>query len=196
MPREAYHHGNLASEAISLALELVETDSGQQLSVRSLANSLGVAHRALYNHFGSRDGLLASLSARGFEMLASTVADQPDPAGFIRRYVGFALSRPELYALMMRQRHTTINEHEQLRLAVDGMISASAKILAPHLTDGESIRRAVMHVWMLIHGGVALHLSGMLRTRSDDDFIAELLAIAGLADGETASSETRPLKPG
>jgi hypothetical protein len=127
--------------------------------------------------------LLVSLSARGFAMLASAVAGQTEPSAFVRNYADFALSRPELYAVMMRQSYAAFEQHEELRAAADKMIAASARVLAPGLVDGELVRRTVMRVWMLVHGGVALHSSGVLRARSDEDFITELLAIAGFANG-------------
>lgn len=179
--RKTYHHGNLADEAITLALDAIEQGGENKLSVRSLAESLGVAHRALYNHFDDRDGLLASISARGFDMLVTAVESRPTPTEFIRAYTSFALTRPGLYALMMKQSNASIDKYPQLRAAVDRMIEVSTNVLAASAGDRDSdlARRAVMCVWMLMHGGLALHAGGILRSRSDDQFVEELLAIAG-----------------
>lgn len=179
--RKTYHHGNLADAAVALALNAIELGGESKLSVRSLAESLGVAHRALYNHFGDRDGLLASVSANGFEMLTSAVESRATPADFIRAYADFALTRPGLYALMMQQSNASIDKHATLRSAVDKMIEVSSKTLAASSADsrGESTRRSVMRVWMLMHGGLVLHAGGILRSRSDSQFVDELLAIAG-----------------
>ncbi|MFN0045686.1 MAG: TetR/AcrR family transcriptional regulator [Sphingorhabdus sp.] len=183
-PRKTYHHGNLAADAVVLALDSIESGGESRLSVRALAESLGVAHRALYNHFGDRDGLLASLAAYGFDMLASAVAGQSSPFGFIRAYAEFAIARPELYALMMRQNYAAFASHGELREAADRMIAASSTLLASDVAEGDSegSRRAVMAIWMLVHGGVTLHTSGVLRARSDAEFIDELVAISGVAD--------------
>lgn len=179
--RKTYHHGNLADEAVILALNAIEQGGESKLSVRSLAESLGVAHRALYNHFGDRDGLLSSISASGFEMLTSAVTGRATPAEFIRAYADFALTRPGLYALMMKQSNASFHKHAVLRSAVDKMIDVSTKLLATSTADGDgnAARRSVMRVWMLMHGGLVLHTGGILRSRSDHEFVDELLAIAG-----------------
>lgn len=181
-PRKSYHHGDLASEAVALALELIESDAQNGLSLRGLAERLGVTHRALYNHFRDRDDLLAAVAATGFDLLTATLADRATPSEFIRAYAVFALSRPAVYALMMRQTYPSFESHAALRAAADRLIAASARILAADLTGEDAVRRAVMRVWMLVHGGVSLQASGVLRGRSTDAFIDELLVIAGLAE--------------
>lgn len=186
--RETYHHGGLKTAALDLAETLVEAEP--DFSLRALAEKLGVAHRALYNHFGDRAGLLAELSARGFEALAKAVGATQTPADFVRAYAGFALARPGLYALMMRQTYAGFEGVPVLRAAADRMIAASLAVLAPDAPDADSGRRAVMRLWMLVHGGLSLHASGALRTRTDAAFVAELLAIAGLGE---APASPQPL---
>jgi AcrR family transcriptional regulator len=188
-PREAYHHGQLRTAALDAAEALIEQDA--DISLRALAGGLGVAHRALYNHFGDRAGLLAALAARGFERLADAVAGAGSAEAFVRAYAGFALARPGLYALMMRQTYRAFETDPALRVAADRLISVALRVLAPGAPDADSGRRAVMRLWMLVHGGLALHAGGALRTRSDEDFVTELLAIAGLAP----ASPEPPVQP-
>jgi AcrR family transcriptional regulator len=190
VPRETYHHGGLKAAALEMAEGLIEAEP--DFSLRALAERLGVAHRALYNHFGDRGGLLAELSARGFDALARAVGATANPADFVRAYAGFALGRPRLYALMMQQTYAGFESVPALRAAADRMIAASLAVLAPDAPDADSGRRAVMRLWMLVHGGLSLHGSGALRTRTDAAFVAELLAIAGLAP---APPSPQPLWP-
>ena len=142
--RATYHHGDLAAAALDEALRLVEAVPAAQFSLRALAERLGVAHRALYNHFEAREDLLAATAARGFDHLADALADCSDPPAFLTTYAGFALAHPGLYAVMMA-------------------------------------RSYVLRMWMLVHGAIGLHRAGVLRLRSDGDFVAEVLRIAGLA---------------
>lgn len=180
--RETYHHLDLKAAALDLAEKLIESEP--EFSLRSLAVELGVAHRALYNHFQDRSGLLALLSAKGFCKLAAVVDVQTNTAEFVRAYASFALCQPQLYSLMMRQTYELFAKHTELRIAADRMIDAALAVLAPDRADDETGRRAVMRIWMLVHGGLALHAGGALRTRSDEAFISELLAIAGLVTGD------------
>lgn len=179
--RAAYHHGDLASAALDAALEMVAEDPAAGFSLRQLAERLGVAHRALYNHFDTRETLLAALAARGFERLAAVLAPAPDPAAFLAAYVRFALAQPGLYAVMTGRTHEQINAVPALRGAVDRVIAAALAALATPGADEETRRREVMRVWMLAHGAIGLQRAGMLRLRREDDFVDEVLHIAGLS---------------
>lgn len=47
------------------------------LSVRVLADEVGTTTRAIYSLFGSKDGLVASLGARTFDLLGAAVEALP-----------------------------------------------------------------------------------------------------------------------
>lgn len=179
--RATYHHGDLAEAALDEALRLIEADPPAQFSVRALAERLGVAHRALYNHFEAREDLLAATAARGFDHLAEALTACSDPQSFVTTYAGFALAQPGLYAVMMRRTYEQFENHPALRRAADRVIAVSLGVLATPGADEETRRREVMRLWMLVHGAIGLHRSGVLRLRSDSDFVAEILCIAGLA---------------
>jgi AcrR family transcriptional regulator len=186
--RAAYHHGDLAAAALDAALELVADDPTAAFSLRSLAERLGVAHRALYNHFDTREGLLAALAARGFDRLAAALAPAPDPAAFMVAYVRFALAEPGLYAVMTGRPYDQINAVPVLRAAVDRVIAVALATLATPGADEETRRREVMRVWMLAHGAIGLQRAGMLRMRSEEAFAEEVLKIAGLAQQQESQS--------
>jgi AcrR family transcriptional regulator len=108
MTKSAYHHGNLAPALIDAALKQVERGGAETLSLRDLAQSLGVSRAAPYRHFPDRDALLATVAARGFEDLVTLYeaalegpGDGPTrlrAAG--RAFYDFATKRPGLYRLM------------------------------------------------------------------------------------------------
>jgi AcrR family transcriptional regulator len=177
--RETYHHGDLREAAVDAALIHVETQTAQGVSLRAIATSLGVAHRALYNHFADKAGLLASVSARGFEALASDLESQETSTEFATAYLCFAFDRSNLYQLMMSQTYKTIAAHHELRTAADKVIALATKHFRQG-SDETSARRGVMRVWMILHGGLSLSMNGLLRPRNRDETIAEILAIADL----------------
>jgi AcrR family transcriptional regulator len=100
-PKQPYHHGQLSKAALDQALETVRHGGAQALSIRRLAETLGVAHRAIYNHYADRAALLRSVAARGFSELADHLAKADGRVGFIAAYCHFALTNPGLYDLMM-----------------------------------------------------------------------------------------------
>jgi AcrR family transcriptional regulator len=108
MAKSTYHHGNLAHALVEAALKLVEHGGAEAVSLRDLAQSLGVSRAAPYRHFADRDVLLATVAARGFEdlnALYETALAGPGngrarlrAAG--RAFFDFATGRPGLYRLM------------------------------------------------------------------------------------------------
>ena len=108
MIKSTYHHGDLANALLDAALALVEHDGAEAVSLRELAQSLGVSRAAPYRHFADRDALLAAVAARGFEdliVVSEAALDGPGDGrtrlqAFGRAYFDFAARRPGLYRLM------------------------------------------------------------------------------------------------
>lgn len=178
----SYHHGDLPSKALEAALAIVDEAGEGALSLRAIAQRVGVAHRALYNHFRDREDLLCAIAAAGFAKLSAGVNEAEGEAEFLRQYVRFALDRPGLYGIMMSRNYAAIGQRPELRRAVDELISRALLAFAPDGGLENARRRAVMRVWMLAHGGISLQRAGILRTRSDPEFIAEIMQIAGFTD--------------
>lgn len=108
MTDTAYHHGDLRNALLAAALERVEKDGPEAVSLRDLAETLGVSRAAPYRHFASRDDLLAEVAAQGFEALVRVYDAALDGPGDGRQrlyaastaFFAFATDRPGLYRLM------------------------------------------------------------------------------------------------
>ena len=108
MTKSTYHHGALADALVGAALALVEQDGADAISMRDLAQSLGVSHGAPYRHFADRDDLLAAVAAQGFaDLIADYEAALAGPGdgrarleAVNRAFFGFATRRLNLYRLM------------------------------------------------------------------------------------------------
>lgn len=185
--RATYRHGDLRAEALTVALQLLEENGEQGLSMRGIALRIGVAHRALHHHFADREGLLRELSASGFTMLADALSEATSPRSFLETYLRFGLQHPQLYALMMRQRADANATHERLHTTRNRVITLALAALAEGEADSTQARRCVMRSWMLMHGGLSLNASGTLMARDEEVFISEMMQIAGL---QTADKST------
>ena len=172
--RSTYRHGNVREEAIRVALELVEAKGHPNISIRAIAGKIGVAHRALYNHFSDKDGLLDAVATEGFDQMANVVESCTDKASFISAYLDFSLSRPFLYALMMSRPHATMSETPALQTAVHRVITVAMKFFGSDTATPEENRRAVMKATILLHGGLVLRGNGILDVFDDAHFIREL----------------------
>jgi AcrR family transcriptional regulator len=104
----SYHHGDLRAALIKAATAEIERGGYENLSLRELADSIGVSRGAPYRHFADRRALLAAVAAGGFERLTAsyrkamgsgkTPQDRLAAAG--RGYLRFAAERPQMFRLM------------------------------------------------------------------------------------------------
>jgi AcrR family transcriptional regulator len=100
----------LRDEILDAATELLlETGNAKAVSIRSVAQRVGVTPPSIYLHFADKDALLDAVCARYFEKLDEEMqraaSDQPSTIDVLRTqglaYVRFALKNPELYRIAM-----------------------------------------------------------------------------------------------
>src|SRR5260221_14361895 len=100
-PRRAtYRHGNLPAAALKAAYGLVARAGHEQLSLREVADAVGVAHRSLYNHFEDREALLDAVATDAYTRLAAGVVKPQTPQDHTAKYVRFALANRALFSLI------------------------------------------------------------------------------------------------
>lgn len=80
----AYHHGNLREALIEAAVELIERDGLDKLSVREAAKRAGVSPGAPFRHFATKTALLTAVAEQATQRLrahveeaVATAADAP-----------------------------------------------------------------------------------------------------------------------
>src|SRR5438477_13187551 len=79
-PRRAtYRHGNLKQAALKAATRLVAARGHEALSLREVAEDVGVAHRSLYNHFVHREALLDAVATEAYLRLAAILTKARTP---------------------------------------------------------------------------------------------------------------------
>jgi len=69
----AYHHGNLREALIQAAVELIEHDGLDGLSVREAAKRAGVSPGAPFRHFASKTALLTAVAEQATQRLRTRV---------------------------------------------------------------------------------------------------------------------------
>lgn len=142
---------------------ILERDGEAALTVRAVAAEAGVAPMGVYNHFDGKVGLLNAVVTDGFtEFRAAIAADDTDAADRLassgRNYRTFALTYPNLYALMFS---TECDAEEE---AAEGAFGALVEIVryaqaAGMMRKGDAVRYAAQ-IWSAVHGAVALELAG------------------------------------
>ena len=172
-----YRHGNLRTEELKAATRLVAEHGHERLSVREVAEAVGVAHRSLYNHFVHRKALLDVVATEAHLRPAASMAKAKTPEDYTARYVRFALANRALYALMISRPHATMKRNPPLQAAVHKVISEAMRIFARDIESSAEQRRAVMKVYITLYGGISLYAADVLDQPGEKALIAELSAM-------------------
>jgi AcrR family transcriptional regulator len=93
---------------LDAAAKIYRTEGAEALSMRRMADELGVSATALYRHYQGKDELLDAVADRGFEKLAAdfqSARKKRTPRarlnGILEAFLSFALKRPALFDLML-----------------------------------------------------------------------------------------------
>jgi AcrR family transcriptional regulator len=175
-----YHHGNLRQAVLTEAANAIGRNGVASLSLRSIAEDLGVSHTAPLHHFGSREGLLNALAAEGFEELRLRLekAAERDFLEVGAAYVDFAVSHPGHFAVMYAPELLDLDQPDlaAARQLTFGVLRSGT---ADRMADPGEGAAAAAAAWALVHGLAILLLSGSLeaaglRTALGDGDVAEL----------------------
>jgi AcrR family transcriptional regulator len=148
-----------AREIVATARSLLEADGPDALSMRRIADQLGIKAPSLYKHLPDKQALEAALIAHGFEEIATAFADAQDLAAVAAAYRGYANEHPHLYRLM------TAGPLDRERLEPGVEDRAAAAIVAAVGGDEHMARAA----WAFAHGMTILELDGRFPPDADLD---------------------------
>jgi AcrR family transcriptional regulator len=167
--------GELLHEEILLAAErlLVETGDEENVSIRAIADAVGVTPPSIYLHFPDKETLLFAVCDRQFALfdgaLEAAGAAAADPVEALERrgeaYVRFGLEHPEAYRIMFMGRSTLVDRHVDTvekagTTAFDHLVAAVQRAI-----DSGGLRaeldpvQAAIFLWTGMHGITSLLIS-------------------------------------
>jgi len=152
-----------AREIVDAALELLEEEGADGLSMRRLAERLGIRAPSIYKHLSDKQALEAAIISRGFELQAEAfepVGNAEDRLGALARvYRAFAKAHPHLYRLM--------TERELHRELLTPGVEARAALPVVEAVGGDAdLARAA---WAFAHGMTILELDQRFPPDADLD---------------------------
>ena len=121
---QPYHHGNLRLALLNASVDIIRAQGIAGLSLRKLADLVGVSRTAPYHHFKDKDALLAAVAGQGFEelsgLLSQAVNDDDAPLNTkleqaVMGYLDFATQHPTQYELMFGQALWQDTQHESFQ---------------------------------------------------------------------------------
>lgn len=154
-PQRCYHLGNVRTQLMRAARQILEEQGKEALSLRAISLRAGVALGTIYHHYTSKHALLAGLAVEGFEELARRMRQALEQRGEdsgLRAtgyaYIAFLCDRPALYRLMFEAvdqgRTPEVIEAEDRAFQI---IAQSIPIGAVRRTSPEVAEQVAMAIW-------------------------------------------------
>ncbi|MDD2368762.1 MAG: TetR/AcrR family transcriptional regulator [Sulfuricurvum sp.] len=183
-----YHHGNLKEELLQTALEMIDKEGLDAITLRELTQRLGTSRTAVYRHFASKEALILGVIEKGYEHLnllftpifedrTYSVAERFERMG--REYLNFAIEHPNLYRLLFGEMYR--KEREEICDYKDETQATGLYALIGLLTEAQEegiiaevnpLIQAAM-VWASIHGLASLLIDGHLMMSDNMEAIYE-----------------------
>ncbi|HXO49722.1 MAG TPA: TetR/AcrR family transcriptional regulator [Mycobacterium sp.] len=195
----------LREEILDATTELLlETGHAKSVSIRLVAQRVGVTPPSIYLHFADKDALLDAVCARYFEKLDEEMhqlaADQPSTIDVLRAqglaYVRFAMKTPELYRIaMMGEGGPGSNVDIALNTSafVHMRTSVEALITEGIYPKGDATTLA-LELWTVAHGIAALLISRPYLPWGDTEAFADRV-LRAVCIGHVVSGSIGPDVP-
>jgi AcrR family transcriptional regulator len=159
------------------------------VTMRELADALGVSQMTPYRYFKDKDAILAAVRARAFNRFAEAMETAARRIEKPRRrrarpaaaaetgerpghaYLDFALANPAAYRLMFDVSQPTFGEYPQLVSAMERARSTMGNGLRRLAAEGRfsgDVELTAHLFWSALHGAVMLELTGLLHNEKFD----------------------------
>jgi len=181
--RDQYHHGDLEVALISTARKFVKKNGLESLSLRQIAQEIGVSPSAAYHYFPDRNSLLAALGFSLFEELAdyqdralSQVSGKSAKAArdrfrtLGRTYFEWAIGEPHFFNLMFSDFcliESSLEQEREKNRAYQTLIRCLDDLVETGSMNKQLRGSAELLSWSVVHGTTSLIVSGHL---DRDDF--------------------------
>lgn len=147
-------------EILDVAESLLESEGFAALTMRRVAEEMGIRAPSLYKHVTSKDDIEAGLQERALRDMAVALAPAgADLMAIMAAYRRWAMARPALYELATRR--------PLRRDVISAEVEAATAAPLVAAAGGEEHRARAL--WALAHGLVDLELAGRFPPGADLD---------------------------
>lgn len=163
-----------AEQIAQVALELLESEGAEAVSMRRVASAVGITPMAIYHHFPNREALLNYITDAEFSKLLEYVLAHP-PRGdsesrlldILEGYVDYALARPRIFDYVFsRPRPGARRFPKDFRARRSPTLNQVADVVATAMEQGDLRKDDVWEIafalWAHVHGYVMLYRAGRI----------------------------------
>jgi AcrR family transcriptional regulator len=156
------------------ALDLLEKEGPEAVSMRRVASSAGITPMAIYYHFSNRDALLKALTEKEFLKLRETLeatgwrqlkAPFDRLTRMMKGYSTYALAHPRVYDYVFSRSRKDVRRFPQdFRARLSPALELIAECVAEAMQCGalkqDDVWEVSLQLWAQAHGYVALYRAG------------------------------------
>jgi AcrR family transcriptional regulator len=188
-----FHHGNLRTELLDRAEDVLRESGIEALSLRELARHAGVSHGAPRSHFIDRNALLDALAERGYLRLVDAIEGAAASAGddYARvlratgsAFVDFAVREAALLDLMFAAK--VDDPSPAVHAAAGRLFGVMSGIVAEGVRAGRLVQPDVERMTLLLSSTVqgisALIGSHRITPEMGDRLLDDLVALVLVDD--------------
>ena len=186
--KTSYHHGDLGPTLVNAATEMINEGGVDALSLRKLAEKIGVSRTATYHHFAGKHDLLCAVAAQGFAswhkierqiFTDNSLTVRERYRKFVFSYIEFASQKPAIYDLMFGNTLWKENKGNQaLRDVAYPCFHFQVEMTKSwqeqgNLPKGEKTLRLAQVTWSTMHGIARLVIDGIYADASSVEEMCE-----------------------
>src|SRR5215472_70729 len=163
-----------AEHIASVALQILESEGPEAVSMRRVAAAVGITPMAIYHHFPDRAALLTHITDREFAKLLEHIQAHPLRGSGEARliavmegYIDYALSRPRVFDYVFsRPRPGARRFPKDFRARRSPTLNPVADTIAAAMEHGylrkDDIWEVAFALWAHVHGYIMLYRAGRI----------------------------------
>ncbi|TDB98055.1 TetR/AcrR family transcriptional regulator [Nonomuraea longispora] len=171
---ERASHDELRSHLLDVAVNLLESDGPDSLTMRRIAAEAGCTTTVIYTMFGNREGLAEALYLEGFERFRRYLESVPQRRSPFEHLTALApayrqacLSEPGYYSLMFERAIPGFEPSERARTLARAALNILDRVIADCISAGYLVptqpRKIADALWAAAQGAISLERAGHLR---------------------------------
>ena len=165
---------NTADRIARVALSILEEEGPDAVTMRRVAQAVGITPMAIYHHFPNREALLNSITDREFTKLLNYIQAHSLRGNAEARliavmdgYVDYALAQPRVFDYVFsRVRQGARQFPEDFRARRSPTLNPVADALAKEMEKGtlkkDDVWEVAFGLWAHVHGYVVLYRGGRI----------------------------------
>ena len=175
----SYHHHNLREALLAETAVMIAKNGVESVTMRALAERVGVSRTAPYRHFSDKTSLLTAVAEDGFKQLQQRMAaarGENNLHSFYQMgiaYIQFAVENPTRYRLMFGPEGIQRENNPALTAAADDSFAELQGVI--ELCQQEGIMKPddpcllAYAAWAMMHGAASL----LIDRQTHDDIDVE-----------------------